>query len=79
MESKSILDLESSSKKKDLQRSSCLVKPKLIAVVALVLGLAAIAGACAVAAVALFPTRSGNRGEHMEPTVSTNHPPIAHP
>ena len=53
------------SSKKEAERSSS--RPKwLFAAVALILGVVAIAGACVVLALVLFPARPGNGGGHAE-------------
>lgn len=71
MDSKAILPQHTSKHGEDIEKSSrrhhYLTKPKLLAVIALVLGLAAIIGACAVAALALLPPRPGSGREgHVE-------------
>lgn len=65
MDAKALLPQYITKRGEDVETSSrCrLTKPRLVAALALVLGLAAIVGACAVAALALLPPRPGSGGE----------------
>lgn len=59
-----------SGKNYEKAESKCLTSPRLFAAVALALGLVAIIGACAVAAVALLPTATGKHLENEQSMVS---------
>jgi hypothetical protein len=70
MDSKTQYSHSSLESCKNIERPACLTKPKLCAAVVLILGLAAIAGACAVAAMTLLPAKSRNRGNTDQEMVS---------